>query len=434
LPGKIPDLDPQEKSRPKNNFGTRTTGTGRDSLSTPESALKGNGMSLTNVDLERISEADLEALRENQVAEGILIDYKRDLYGSSDDDKREILKDISSFANTAGGHIVLGMQEAGGLPTHLLGVAGDLDAEMRRMENLLRDRMEPRLVGVRMQPVRLENGRRALVIRIPKSWNPPHAALHRQSRLFFARNSAGAHEASVEELRRMFTAGATLLDRARDFHRIRLDGIANNIMPLQLPSGGGRIVLHIIPFSAFSSETVLDPRCMKGLVLPPIWHSAFSEHYNIDGFLTTSGGNSRAAYLQVFRNGVFESAAGDVRAVRNEDQRRILFAESVEDHISPKVGQYMAGLLRAEVPPPMTVLLGWVRMHETFLIGNPRDGMDRVLLQSAVHSFPAVTLEDYGEMEDYLQALKPIFDALWNAAGYGGSQSYGADGVWKRKS
>jgi hypothetical protein len=35
-------------------------------------------MSLTNVDLERVSEADLEALRENQVTEGILIDYKRD--------------------------------------------------------------------------------------------------------------------------------------------------------------------------------------------------------------------------------------------------------------------------------------------------------------------------------------------------------------------
>jgi len=87
-------------------------------------------MSITNIDLQHIFRADLEALRENQVAEGILIDYKRDVYGDTDHDKREFLKDVSSFANTAGGHIIIGMDVKGGLPTNLVGVEGSLDAEV----------------------------------------------------------------------------------------------------------------------------------------------------------------------------------------------------------------------------------------------------------------------------------------------------------------
>jgi predicted HTH transcriptional regulator len=47
-------------------------------------------------------------LCENEVSEGILIDYKRDLYEHTPDGKREFLKDVSSFANSAGGHIIIG--------------------------------------------------------------------------------------------------------------------------------------------------------------------------------------------------------------------------------------------------------------------------------------------------------------------------------------
>jgi predicted HTH transcriptional regulator len=136
-----------------------------------------NSMPITRMDFDRLSEADLERLRENEVAEGIDLDYKLKPYGTSDADKKEFLKDVSSFANTAGGDIIVGLREADGLPAEVVGVDGDLDAEVLRLESLLRDRMEPRIIGIRMRPVPLANGRRVLVIRVPKSWNPPHAVL-----------------------------------------------------------------------------------------------------------------------------------------------------------------------------------------------------------------------------------------------------------------
>jgi hypothetical protein len=65
------------------------------------------------------------------------------------DAKREFLADVSSFANTAGGHLVYGISEAAGIPTGLPGVViSDFDAEKLRLENLLRDGILPRISGI----------------------------------------------------------------------------------------------------------------------------------------------------------------------------------------------------------------------------------------------------------------------------------------------
>jgi hypothetical protein len=388
-------------------------------------------MPITRIDFDRLCEADLRSLLGNEAAEGIGLDYKSQLYDLSDaDKKKEFLKDVSSFANIAGGDIIIGMTAEGGLPTGLIGVEADLDAEMLRLESLLRDRVEPRIVGVRMRPIPLANGRRALVIRIPKSWNPPHAVVHNKSRLIFARNSAGVHEASVDEMRSMFTAGATLLERSREFQRQRMQEIHSGDGPGPLPFGGegGRMVLHIIPFSAFGSDT-LDLRLVHSRYLPPIWFSGYNKFgYNVDGYYTTETAPSLSGYVQVFRNGIIESTAGDVRA--KQDQAFVLYAVNIENEIASKIAEYMAVLSRAEVSSPMFVMLGGVRMHGTIVAGT-RPIATQPLLRKSDWILPAITLEDYGRKEDYCRALKPMFDAIWNAAGDEGSLSYGPDGNWR---
>jgi hypothetical protein len=74
------------------------------------------------VRFEQITEADLNALVAQQVPESIVLDYKRDLVGGSDKDRYEFLGDVSSFANTTGGEILFGIEEANGLPTKLVGI------------------------------------------------------------------------------------------------------------------------------------------------------------------------------------------------------------------------------------------------------------------------------------------------------------------------
>ncbi|MBI2855450.1 MAG: ATP-binding protein [Chloroflexi bacterium] len=72
-------------------------------------------MLLDEKPVEGLEVADIERLVSDVVCETQRLDYKRDWWGNNDDGKREMLRDISSFANAYGGHIVLGVEtERGG--------------------------------------------------------------------------------------------------------------------------------------------------------------------------------------------------------------------------------------------------------------------------------------------------------------------------------
>jgi hypothetical protein len=167
--------------------------------------------------------------------------------------------------------------------------------------------------------------------------------------------------------------------------------------------------------------------------LPPIFHLDNRISYNFHGYLTTSGRDGNAGYVQVYRNGIVESAAGGISTAT--ERGPTLPAEDVEDQIATKVERYLDALHHAEVPPPLAVLLAGVRIHGTAIVPRSAPFNETLVPQSESDMFfQPIFIEDYGSLEDYRQALRPIFDALWNAGGYPGSQSYGADGQWRRQS
>lgn len=105
--------------------------------------------------LDDISLNDLEALKDNGVAEGHFLDFKAIGVGPSHEDRREFLADVSSFANASGGDIIFGVAETGGIANDVSGFAlADPDKEELRLKNLVRDGLEPRLtnVGIRWLP------------------------------------------------------------------------------------------------------------------------------------------------------------------------------------------------------------------------------------------------------------------------------------------
>ncbi|MHC5825146.1 MAG: AlbA family DNA-binding domain-containing protein, partial [Nostoc sp.] len=66
---------------------------------------------MINKQFDLINKNDIDALIYNGVAETRTLEYKEKLSGNSDDDKKEFLADISSFANASGGDIIYGIQE-----------------------------------------------------------------------------------------------------------------------------------------------------------------------------------------------------------------------------------------------------------------------------------------------------------------------------------
>ena len=84
--------------------------------------------------LERITEQTLEELRANPVREKNTIDYKSATYGNNRQQHIEFLADVSSFANTNGGDLVIGVQELDGMPTAIPGIAIRVDEETQRLQ------------------------------------------------------------------------------------------------------------------------------------------------------------------------------------------------------------------------------------------------------------------------------------------------------------
>jgi hypothetical protein len=71
--------------------------------------MEGSHTSFLSKPLDAIAESDIQSLVDNKVAEAKIIEYKSVLPGASDGDKREFLSDVSSFANTIGGHLIYGV-------------------------------------------------------------------------------------------------------------------------------------------------------------------------------------------------------------------------------------------------------------------------------------------------------------------------------------
>src|SRR5690349_21370441 len=55
--------------------------------------------------------AEVEALVQNKEPESITLDYKGDFTRSLDNAKKELAKDVSAFANSQGGTLILGVAE-----------------------------------------------------------------------------------------------------------------------------------------------------------------------------------------------------------------------------------------------------------------------------------------------------------------------------------
>jgi Putative DNA-binding domain len=209
------------------------------------------------MELNAISEAALRRLIEAKVPESKTIDYKSELPGNADAAKKDFLADLCSFANALGGHLVFGMQETDGVATNLVGLCDDIDQAVLRLENIARDGVRPPIPGLAFVRVRLSTGNTAIVVHIPKSWNPPHQVIFQKDYRFYTRGSAGKQHLDVDELRRVVLFSQELGDRIRQFRARRVATIIAGDTPIELPPCPKQI-LHFVPFAAFGATNAVD--------------------------------------------------------------------------------------------------------------------------------------------------------------------------------
>jgi Putative DNA-binding domain len=126
------------------------------------------------------TKSDLDRLIEEDIQESLTLDYKDARALEKTDQKRnELCKDVSAFANSAGGQIIYGIQEDGHHPVRVQDADAVNPADISRewVEQVIDSNVQPRIQNLRIQPIDVALGRVAYVITIPQATsNAPHQA------------------------------------------------------------------------------------------------------------------------------------------------------------------------------------------------------------------------------------------------------------------
>src|SRR5437667_7179501 len=273
-------------------------------------------MSTFDLPLPQIDEARLQALVTNAVLEGRRLEYKEELPGTGDGERREFLADASSFANAGGGDLIYGMRERrdeDGRPTReageVVGVEADnIEPEVVRLSQLLRDGIEPEMAGVAFHSVRLSSGRSCLLLRVPRSWAGLHMLTVRNApHRFYGRSAIGRIPLDVWQIRDGFLRAATARERIQRFRAERVARIAADEMPAAV-EGGPRLILHAVPLdsenASWSQFRALKDNDRLNHLLT-LAGRGWDDRFNLDGFLVIATGGQ--GYTQLFRDGTIEA-------------------------------------------------------------------------------------------------------------------------------
>jgi hypothetical protein len=387
-------------------------------------------MTIKSKPLDLVNEADLQALVDNKVREIKTIEYKRSLPGNSDKEKRELLYDISSFANASGGDLIFGMTETDGVASEVSGLErGNIDQDILRLQNITRDGIEPRIPGLTIRALDVQATKAAIIVRIPRSFAMPHVVKYAGTFKFYSRNSAGKYPLDVAELRALFALSETTAERIRNFRTERLSKILADETPVPLIRNP-RVVLHIVPVGAFDPAVRFDLSAIAEEIsdTKPMGCGGWNQRYNFDGFLTYARGQGEAySYLQIFTHGAIEALQASY--LEPTGQERIIRSAAIETAMAKSLSRYIRTQEKLGVEAPLFVMLALLGVEGYRIGGSDRhwesDGhaIDRNDL-----IIPEVMVEDFNS--DPHEVMRPIFDSIWNAAGWSRDMNYDDDGNW----
>ena len=388
-------------------------------------------MALLHIPLNQIDEQQILELIAARAPETNIIEYKRETYGNGLRDDFEFLADVSSLANTSGGDLIIGITATQGLPDAPVPFAGDADAEILRLESRARAGLQPR-ISLESKAVRVHGGH-ILILRIARSFNPPHRIIRENSNRFWARSTAGKYEPSVDQLRELFTLAPRIADRTREFRSTRLGRLTAAEAPVILMHKD-ILVLHVVPFSAFDRDPPLPMAQLERdyrAFHPMGSQQSQGVKINFDGFLTMSNGDRAAnverAYVQLFRGGIVEADDGLYYRASGEP---LISVVEVDRKVTGNAMRLMRDLAAIGIDPPYAVLVSLVTVERgRFNFAHPGDRAwyDRMgsYTDRPQYAFGEVIFDSVpANIEACAQMMRPLLNQIAQSGGWAESVSF----------
>jgi len=320
------------------------------------------------------------------------------------------------------------MDEAGGLPTQIVGVqAADLDLEIRRLDSILAAGLSPR-IRYAIRTVTTAARERVLILRVERSWVGSHRIVFQQHDKFYGRNSAGKYPLDVNELRAAFTLSSTATERIRAFRTDRIIALSNNQTPVPFMDSP-KVVLHCISLEAFAGTAQYNvlPLYDNPVPLSPMGTTNWDRRLNLDGVLAFGTQQPCPSYTQLYRNGVIEAVQGRILAHEYEG-RMVIPSVSYERYILEYLPRCFNLLQATDANVPVVVALTLLKTKGVCMGVNDPWGQPGYPIDSDSLVLPEVIVDSFTTPPN--RVLKPLFDLIWNACGLPYSTNFDGDGNW----
>ena len=387
---------------------------------------------LLGKNFDDIDGATIQSLINNGAPESVHLEFKRETYGNADADKKELLKDITAFTNALGGHLIIGVDEEDGAASSLVPLSGiDVDQELQRLENITRSSIEPTIVGLRMKRIDVGGGS-VIVIHVPRSFDPPHRVIIKNSNRYYARNSAGAYELSLEELRMLFGEQRSIEERATTFVGERFLRIQGNDGAMPIPVAKGILVMHLVPLPDFGAKRRIEIPALRAQhqFFLPIGAMDYSQRVNLDGCCVYRSGKVCHGYTQIFRNGSVEASTASM--FRDQDGKRYLPSLAFPRKLCDALSLYMRGLRKLEASPPILLQISAMAINGV-LMGVDSFSDEPPPYDREVLHLPPTMITDYRDDGNYEPVIAEQMDFLWNAFDFERCIHFDQNGRWKGK-
>lgn len=127
---------------------------------------------------DNLTEDDLQRAVDTQIPESVDLDWKKDFYQGTDAGKKELAKDVSAMANTAGGMVVVGVDDGKRDHAHALAPSEPVPGRGEEwIRSVLANWIQPVVPNVGVRPVKstVHEGMIYWVLTVPPSTQAPHA-------------------------------------------------------------------------------------------------------------------------------------------------------------------------------------------------------------------------------------------------------------------
>lgn len=390
--------------------------------------------------VNELDEVFFSRITNGDITESDTLDFKQSEYlFTTKEDKKKTLSDIVGMLNANGGLILLGVTDDG----ELLGLTNiNYDQYRLRLIQTIETNIEPQVVGILIRNV-TASGKQIIAISIPVGNLKPHAIKMQghHSYEFIIRQDGANQSMRLDQIRKAMMTNASLSNMLADWDvwkNLKLQEILGNSWKKPLVSGPSLVVL-INPCNSSPTDEILPTDKILAItdrteLLQPPGSSGFTEVPSHEGVFTLGRercdygeGKPCFSFVEVTQNG----------AVQIFDSTYIKYFtldKEISQSIDEQLFRYISRALMILVGVGFTGHEYQIRI--IFLGCKGFKVKPTFVMPGAVTTSPGIPLDNYEVKskinvgEDYVLAMKPLMDRIWQASGFTRCLRYNESGAF----